>query len=129
MMQKQDEPELYPVGTHILSTYIGDKESGQRRAFVSGYGIDKNTGEYIELSGGYASDVFVPVSPKYTYQKSGNRLNTWAFYDKDKNFIQAGPQYNNLNTQTLNPFPAGVCFVRIQAYNFANQAIEIIRTA
>ena len=126
-MQAQAEPELYPIGTAVLSLFIGDKDSGQRRNFKSGYGIDKNTGEYVELSGGYASDVYVPVSSKYTYQKSGNRLNTWAFYDKDKNYIQAGPQYNNLNVQQLNPFPAGVCFVRIQAFNFSNQAIQITR--
>lgn len=125
------EPELYPVGTHILSMYIGDKDGGERRNFESGYGINTSTGEYYATGSGntYASDVYVPVSPKYTYQKSDWRLTTWCFYDKDKQYISRAPIYNNLNVQTLAKFPDNVCYVRIQAYNFANQAIEITRIA
>jgi len=126
----EPEEELYPVGTAILSKYIGDKDSGARRNFESGYGINTSTGEYYATgSETYASDVYVPVSPKYTYQKNGYRLITWCFYDKDKQYISRAPTYNNLNVQTLAKFPANVCYVRIQAHNFANQAIEITRIA
>jgi len=128
---KEPEEELYPVGTHILSMYIGDKDGGERRNFESGYGINTSTGEYYATGNGniYASDVYVPVNPKYTYQKNDWRLNTWCFYDKDKQYISKAPSYNNLNVQTLAKFPANVRYVRIQAYNFANQKIEITRIA
>lgn len=128
-MQTQAEPELYPIGTAVLSMFIGDKDGGSRRNFNYNYGIDTSTGEYVESSGKYASDVFVPVSSNYTYQKNGNRMNTYALYDKDKTFIGMGTPYNNTNTQTLNNFPNGVCYIRIQAYNFANQNLQLTRIA
>lgn len=128
MGTKVEPEELYPVGTEILSMYIGDKDNGARRNFKTNHKIDTSNGEYIEASGYYASPVYIPVNHRYTYQKKNARLNTWAFYDKDKNFLRAGPSYNNLNVQTLAKFPKGVCYVRIQAFNYANQNLEITRT-
>ena len=128
MMQTQAEPELYPIGTAVLSMYIGDKDNGVRRNFAYGYAIN-SSGEYVESSGTYASDVYVPVSSNYTYQKNGNRMNTYALYDKDKTFMGMGTSYNNTSTQTLNNFPEGVRYIRIQSFNFANQALQLTRIA
>ena len=129
-LEKEPE-ELYPVGTAILSMYIGNKDGGLRRNFKSGYGINTSNGEYYATGDGstYASNIYVPVNPKYSYKKNGYRLIKWAFYDKDKQFLKKGPEMNNLNVQTLEKFPAGTCYIRIQAFNYANQSIEITRTA
>lgn len=121
---KEPEEELYPVGTDVLSKYIGI--SGRFINFDEGYLISPQTGELVAQSGYYASAIFIPINPKYTYRKSGNRINMIAFYKQDKTFI-SGKAINNTNVETITGIPAGAKWIRV-GVNSSNRAITITRT-
>ena len=119
-------PELYPVGTEILREYIGS--DGRFVDFTADHSISYTDGTYQEDSGFYASDVYVPISAKYTYEKSGSRITGRgvAFYDSDKNFI-SGYFRNNLNVEVIS-IPENAAFLRVGT-NQSNRALAITRIA
>lgn len=119
------EPELYPVGTDIRSRY--------NAVFISGRGIDTNTGEYVEDRYCQASPVYMPISPKYTYWKRGAypkraHLSALAFYDKDKNYISYYGK-RDYNDFVIPDIPANARYARIAIPNTLDTDVKIIRTA
>lgn len=124
-------PELYPIGTDIITMYIG-RDENNRANFNLGYVIT-DTGEYT-TGNGAASPVFMPVNPNYRYQKSritadaiAGRIIRFAYYDENYNFISA-VSYNNLNVVDLPALPSNAKYARIQTINnLTNFTIAIFR--
>ena len=116
--------ELYPVGTDIKNLYAPYPD-----AWLSGRTIGSTTGNIVESSGGYCSDVYIPIDPAYSYRKNGNRMNYNAWYDEDKVFISSFREYN-VDTKALPAAPSNARYLRISSTSavFAS-ALSIIRTA
>lgn len=123
------ENELYPVGTDVITKYIG-RDSNGKGLFVGHMEINVKNGQYVEATTDRAaSPVFIPIRSGYVMQKSSDgRLNACAYYDADYNFI-AGFSYNNLNVIDFT-IPDGAAYMRITTHlNRNNWGVKITRIA
>ena len=134
---KEPEGELYPVGTDLVTKYIGRDDDG-KGLFEHGT-FNTGTGEIeTEITGsGYGvSTVFMPVNPRYSYQKTriadgraAGRLYFCGFYDKNYNYISY-IAYNSLAVVNLPAFPNEARYIRIATHEVSNNwTIAIVRTA
>ena len=117
--------ELYPVGTDLVTKYIGRNLSNGQGLFVLGNFSD-TTGEIIEGSEAYGiSTVYIPINPDYTYYKTGiGRFYKACLYDADYNFIGMSKEQNNLKFSEISPFPSNARYMRIKT-NALNNNWEI----
>ena len=116
--------EEYPVGTDIIGTFLG------RSANWIAKGTIQSDGTFaIGTQDTYASELYVPVNPSYTYQKNDYRLRRFAYYDADHVFISS-VVYNNLNVQEIPALPANARWARIETGNATNRnGIKVTRIA
>lgn len=121
--------ELYPVGTDLVTKYIGRDLSNGNGLFI--LGDFDTTGEIIEDSTAYGiSPVFIPINPNYTYYKTGGRFYRSCLYDADYNYIGRTIEQNNLNFREISPFPSNARYMRIITLsNTNNWVIAIYRIA
>ena len=123
--------ELYPVGTDLVTKYIGRNLSGGNGLFVLG-NYDWSTGEIIEDSEEFGiSPVYIPIDPNYTYYKTGGgRFYRASLYDADYNYIGLSREQNNLSFKEISPFPSNARYMRIRTLNNNNNwGISIYRIA
>ena len=123
--------ELYPVGTDLVTKYIGRNLSSGFGLFVPG-NFNTKTGEIIEGSTEWGiSPVYIPINPDYTYYKtSAGRFYRACLYDADYNFIGLSREQNNLNFKEISPFPSNARYMRIRTLNNnSNWDIAIYRIA
>lgn len=124
--------EIYPVGTDILSMYIGVGGSG--RLLLTNGTTFNNSGEVV--SGNDAtSEVYIPVSMDYTYEKGARRLTVY-YYDNDKAYLgKSGKDTWLPEAKVLPAFPANTEFIRIRALGgggdnwMPSKGAKITRTA
>lgn len=130
MMLMEPTPELYPIGTDIITEYIGRDLSGNG-LFVANTIINSKTGEYRTTAGDYAaSDIYMPIKPWYRFQKSSDgRLYVFAYYDANKNYISS-IAYSDLQVHDLPAPPSNAAYARITTHRYqSNWGIKIIRIA
>ena len=123
--------ELYPVGTDLVTKYIGRNLSNGYGLFVLG-NFSETTGEIIEGSEAYGiSTVYIPINPDYTYYKTRTgRFYKACLYDADYNFIGMSREQNNLSFKEISPFPSNARYMRIRTHSLNNNwDIAILRTA
>ena len=122
--------ELYPVGTDVVSVYLG-RNWQNGRALLS-HGTYTSTGDFTET--GDESDVsfcpvYIPISPEYTYFKNDNRLTNGFWYDENKKFISSFNQ-NNTSRMSLPAPPDNAKYLRFTSNTgWSNATIAIYRTA
>ena len=113
----------YPIGTGILSKFIGN--NGQYRNWIINYDLSGVTGDIVYSSGSVTSPVYIPINENYTYTKGTSRA--WVkCYDEDLKLL-GSQNYNNLDRVTLT-FSEGTKFIRVSS-NTSNKGLEIFRTA
>ena len=119
---------MYPVGTDIITKYIGRSSNG-RGLFVQNTTINKTTGEYTSGSQG-ASETYMEINPAYTYQKgSEGRLYVFAMYDKDYNYL-GYIKNEGLTTWTLEGILPNARYARMATHSAtSNWGITIKRIA
>lgn len=129
LMMLSAEPELYPIGTDIVQTYIRDADGWQK-----GYMIN-SSGEYVTGNADYyGSNIYIPISPDYSYSKNGYRLGNnaggyGAWYDKDYQFISSFNQ-DNTTAESLPNVPSNAAYLRVCTRNFTNSnGLKVTRTA
>lgn len=115
-----DSGELYPVGTDVVSEYIGRDWSNGSVPMVRG-NVDHETGEYEENeSGSFSISLnYIPVSPGYQFAKSGSAgfLYRVLFYDGDKNFLSGMRFTPNWNIWFTFTIPAEARYMRIATHS------------
>lgn len=85
------EKELYPIGTNILAKYIGTLQDGKIAYELSRTAFNQITGELYTHAGQSASEIFIPINPKYRYRKTdpnGRSNFHYLFYDASYAFIE-----------------------------------------
>lgn len=122
--------ELYPVGTDIVTKYIGRNAYG---SFVGEHDVTINAqGEFVSGTQ-YGSPVYLPISPSYRFEKNGYRMYNLTFYDKDFVFISQNNsnKYNNLTTNEITDIPSNAAYIRFMTHGTAvpNRRITITRIA
>lgn len=124
--------ELYPIGTDLVTLYLGRKSNGLGN-FVVGT-CDATTGEMTQDVDNPQHGLcmtFLPIDPNYTYIKNTvGRLYHTFFYDENKSYI-TGSDFvaNNLNWVTI-PIPQNAKYMRFVTHSVdSNWWISIIRTA
>ena len=130
MLIGQKSNELYPIGTDIVTKYIGRNVYGE---FIGEKNVDINSqGEFVSGTF-YGSSVYLPINPSYRYVKSGFRINHLTFYDKDYRFISrnSSNQYNNTTQMEIINIPSNAAYIRFVTHGTANAnwKIAITRTA
>jgi len=130
MLIGQKSNELYPVGTDIVTKYIGRNANG---SFIGEKNVGLNAqGEFVS-GDNYGSPVYLPISPSYRYEKSGNRLYYLTFYDNDYGFISQNRSnyYNNLTETEITDIPSNAAYIRFVTHGsaFNNWRIAITRIA
>lgn len=123
---KEPEEELYPIGTDILVW------SGYRATLNTSKMIKGSTGEYVDKTDSTifgASEVYIPVSPKYSYARDANRIRNIVFYDANKAYISSTDYMSNYNAGPLRAFPSATRFIRVTLHANNNQGLKITRTA
>lgn len=123
--------ELYPVGTDLVTAYVGRNLSNGQGLFVLG-DFSETTGEIIEGSKERGiSPVYIPINPDYTYYKNGaGRFYRACLYDADYNFIGLSREQNNLNFREISPFKSNARYMRIRTHPVDNNwGIAIYRIA
>lgn len=116
-----DKPELYPVGTDLVSKYLGRNWSNGTGLFVHGT-TKSSTGVMTQTDN--ESDVglcmvYIPIDPSYTYVKSDQGgIYEGFYYDENKNFISRFA-YNSLSWITLNP-PQNAKYLRFATHYLTN---------
>lgn len=130
MLIGQKSNELYPVGTDIVTKYIGRNAYG---SFIGENNVSINSqGEFV--SGAYyGSPVYLPINPSYRYKKNQYRIYEIAFYDEDFKFISPtwSNKYNNLTQMEITDIPSNAAYIRFVTHNTAdtNWRIAITRIA
>ena len=124
------EEELYPIGTDIITKYIGRDENG---AFIGEQNVDINSqGEFVSGSS-YGSPVYLPINSSYRYEKDLYRVYRLTFYDKNYGFISQNTsnKYNNLNRVEITDIPSNAAYIRFVTHSTAvtNWRIVIRRIA
>lgn len=137
LAQGSDSGELYPIGTDLVSLYIGRGSNGLGY-FNSGYTIQAGTGDYVATAGNNAaSPIYLPIEPAYRYQKNraisalsnGGRMYNFTWYDADFNFISQITE-NNFNIVDLPAPPSNARYARFATHRLENNwAIAIVRIA
>lgn len=129
----QTSNELYPVGTDIITKYIGRNDNG---SFIGEKNVDINSqGEFVRVVSVscYGSPVYLPISPNYRYEKNGYRMYNLTFYDKDYGFISQNNsnQYNNTTQMEITNIPSNAAYIRFVTHGTAsnNWRIAITRIA
>ena len=123
--------ELYPVGTDIVSVYLGRNWQNGRALLLHGTYDDRNGGftETGNTSNWSFCPVYLPVSPEYTYYKNDNRIVCGYWYDENKNFISSFGQ-NNTSWMSLPAPPDNAKYLRFASNTgWSNAQIAIYRTA
>lgn len=128
LMMGQKSNELYPIGTDIITKYIGRNADD---SFVGEKNVDiNNRGEFVSGTQYYGSPVYLPISPSYRYEKSGYRLYKLTFYDKDYGFISQNTSnyYNNLTKMEITDIPSNAAYIRFVTHGTAENNWKIIIT-
>ena len=124
--------ELYPVGTDLVTAYVGRNLSDGQGLFIPG-SYSTKTGEPEEGDFGISLE-YIPVDPNYEYYKTDQgRLYILLFYDENKNYI-SGISYPSpamsLVWAKLPSFPINTRYIRIATHVLVNNwDIAIYRTA
>lgn len=130
LMAMQNNSELYPIGTDVITKYIG-RDSAGYAYFVSGKQLNSN-GEYVDGSGNNAaaSPVFIPVKDSYGFHKSAHRLYTLAQYDINYSFLGSAA-YGTLEERDIAPLLPGTAYIRLASHKDArsNWLITLVRNA
>ena len=122
--------ELYPIGTDIVTKYIGRNAYG---SFIGEQKVGINSqGEFV--SGNYyGSPVYLPINPSYRYEKNKYRIYEIAFYDEDCGFISLAlsNKYNNLTQMEITDIPSNAAYIRFVTHGtaYVNWRIAITRIA
>ena len=126
--------ELYPVGTDLVTAYVGRNLSDGQGLFILG-SYSTKTGEPVEEDQSFGISLeYIPVDPNYEYYKTDQgRLYILLFYDENKNYI-SGISYpnpaSNLVWAKLPSFPINTRYIRIATHALVNNwDIAILRTA
>ena len=124
--------ELYPVGTDLITAYLGRKANGMGN-FTLGT-LNTSTGEMtpdVDNPQYGLCMTFLPIDPNYTYIKNtAGRLYHTFFYDENKSYI-TGSDFvaNNLNWVKI-PIPQNAKYMRFATHSVdSNWWMSIIRTA
>ena len=120
----EPEEELYPIGTNIITW------SGYRAARNENKAISRSNGEYHNKTSDYengASEIFIPVSTKYTYRKSNDRIYTLAYYDANKNFLGYRIE-DNLTIKAITLLK-GTKYIRLTWWAGNNLGLSLTRIA
>ena len=129
MMMETAAPELYPVGTKILSTYIGYSTS-PKIAVTNRHQINPTTGVYESYSYNSASEIYVPIDPSYTYRKASRSIPWVSYYDENKNYLSRTTSTNSSGAADIANIPAKARYLRITLGTNDNMwNVEITRTA
>lgn len=136
MAQKIEDEELYPVGTDLVAMYIGRDVNGlglfNHEHTISN--VSNTIGEYVEGPYNAASPIYLPIDPKYRYQKNkgynsyqGGRMYYFTWYDANHNFISQFSE-NNFDNVDLPAPPSNARYARFATHdNDNNWGIAIIR--
>lgn len=125
------EGEMYPVGTDIVTKYIGRNSRGW---FIgeSAVTID-SSGEFVSGGGYYGSPIYLPINAKYEYEKNASgRVYNLTYYDSNYRFIRRNSsyQYNNLERTKITDIPPNACYIRfVTSSSNNNWNVGIIRIA
>ena len=79
----------------------------------------------------YASGVFIPIDPNYTYTKH-HRVSPIAYYaeDNEASYISRGTDYNTTGDAVIEDIPENARYCRIGTGNAAAaSAVTLTRTA
>lgn len=122
--------ELYPVGTDIVTKYIGRNAYG---FFVGEHDVTINAqGDFVSGTL-YGSPAYLPISPSYRYEKNKYRIFKLTFYDEDCGFISQvnTNKYNNVTQMEITDIPSNAAYIRFVTHNTAdtNWRIAITRIA
>ena len=126
--------ELYPVGTDIVSMYLGRNLSNGDGFFVHGT-INYTTGEFTQTDVETDSGIcltYIPINPSYTYYKtSSGRFYRPCYYDENYEYIGRGTEHNNLSfQQIMDEMPENTKYMRFCTHpNTNNWDIAIYRMA
>ena len=125
--------DLYPVGTDIITRYIG--RNGEAHPLWQYGKYNRTTGEIVldeEPEGGNWSTslTYIPINPTYTYLKGVSYLGFLLFYDADYHYITYEVKYSNRNWQVIENIPDNARYIRVGSHSssFYDQ-LEIIRIA
>lgn len=126
--------DLYPIGTDIITKYIG--RDGDGHPPWGKWGTpDYNTGE-INIAESAASSNFslsedyLPIDPAYTYLKGVSYLGFILYYDEHKSYLSYSRAYSNRNWQTITDIPQAARYVRVGTHSSATyDQLAIIRIA
>ena len=112
----QKSNELYPVGTDIVTKYIGRNAYG---SFIGEQNVDINSrGEFVSGTF-YGSPVYLPINPSYRYEKNGYRIYHLTFYDRDYGFISQ-TNYNTTAQMEITNIPSNAAYIRFVTHKTAN---------
>lgn len=113
-----DKPELYPVGTDLVSKFLGRNWSNGDGLFVHGTSVPE-TGEMTQTDNTEDAGlcmVYIPIDSSYTYVKSAaGRITAGYYYDENKNFISRF-NYDNLNWVTFTNIPSNAKYMRFSTH-------------
>ena len=107
-MLSMGKKELYPIGTDILTKYIGRDSKGL--LLLDNKTSFDNNGNII-AGNNATSSVYIPVNLSYKYTKGARRISL-HYYDKNYNYLG---NYSNTwepMVQTLPTFPQDTVFIR-----------------
>lgn len=128
MGTKAEPEELYPVGTEILSTYLGTRSDG-KIAMTNQHRINKDTGEYEAYTYQSARDVYIPIKSSYTYRKGSRGIPWVSFYDNSKKYLSYTTATAESGAMNI-PIPRSAKFMRITGTTNSNLwNYSITRTA
>ena len=129
MLSQGQSTDLYPIGTDVITKYIGRDENGLAY-FVSGKMLN-NSGEYVDGDNNAASPVYIPVDENYRFAKNAKRILIICFYDSNYGFISRLGLYNNLTAMDLQAFPVNTAYFRVGSHSTAtsNWQLAITRTS
>ena len=124
------EGELYPVGTDIVSTYLGRNISNGNGLFKYGTS-SKTTGIFTQTDINTDNGIcltYIPINPNYTYYKTEEgRIYNLCYYDENYDFI-SGVDYNNLSWTQIVNIPINARYIRFATHNSTNNwDIKIMR--
>lgn len=123
---ESEQEELYPIGTDIINEYIGRGDNWTQHAVIN------SSGEFVlePATDSFASDLYIPVDPDYTYQKNDYRVRRFAYYDSNYSFLSSVVYDNATRFDTFPALPSQAKWARIQTGNAANKnGLEITRIA
>ena len=117
LMGMQEKKELYPIGTDVITKYYGRDSNGffigEKNVAINSDG-EWATGDY------YGNSTFIPINPKYRYQKSSNRMYRVTFYNAKYEPVSIPTDYNNLTVMEIGNIPSDARYMRFVSHNTAN---------